>query len=485
MKLPLKPFLFFYSFIVFGFIAIAVFRGHSKPGDIYVDRHGESWRIPSDGAITSVSDWLISSIPRFTRKFSLINPDFDLENDDYLDSSVMYILLFSVLGVLLLLIYILILIFRYCCNCCGGKQLPRRGFSQTVVNSARIGIIVFTFLFEGILIYGYFANTDFHVSLRKVFDVFDQVPTKLEENMTQFISTLPQTTSNSLYNKFRNEFEQDLRFSVRYAKGQSQIMGNLINKFEDARMAVILINLILATVSCSFGIVAGSIYRGCFMIIMVVLNAIACVFFFVSTGIHFAGSKIIYEYCDEISFYIDDSTVENIPMRLQFFVPCVNSPLYPVFEDHYVILAVNSVNEFNDKMVEYYPITNASKAYWFNITDPYYQQISANRTDLNALYAQAKNKSTNLANLESMKQCEFSKNEMRGEKFLFCSYMKDNLDMLMLSQFVGCILIIIITSIGVSAIKKFEWAGNAGLGGIAASAATKKKTKPRAKRRAT
>ena len=64
-----------------------------------------------------------------------------------------------------------------------------------------------------------------------------------------------------------------------------------------------------------------------------------------------------------------------------------------------------------------------------------------------------------------------------------CEYTKDNLDCITVTQLCGCLLVIIITCIGIPAIKKFEWAGNANLGGLNQKrnfAGSKKK--PRAKR---
>jgi hypothetical protein len=68
--------------------------------------------------------------------------------------------------------------------------------------------------------------------------------------------------------------------------------------------------------------------------------------------------------------------------------------------------------------------------------------------------------------LDRNQQCKPSKDAITGENFLFCTYLRDNLDMLTLTQVVGALLLLIITIVGIPAIKKFEWAGNAGLNGV-------------------
>ena len=104
-----------------------------------------------------------------------------------------------------------------------------------------------------------------------------------------------------------------------------------------------------------------------------------------------------------------------------------------------------------------------------------------NNDDLTKLYKNAVNKSTYLIYLESFEQCTYSRNEIKEENFLFCTYMKDSIDMITLTQFIGCILIIIITITGIDAIKKFEWAGNSNLTNVVIGG-KRSKNKPKARR---
>jgi hypothetical protein len=63
--------------------------------------------------------------------------------------------------------------------------------------------------------------------------------------------------------------------------------------------------------------------------------------------------------------------------------------------------------------------------------------------------------------IEKNQQCRTSKETLIGENFLLCTYLRENLEMLTLTQILGGILIIIVTIVGIPAIKKFEWAGKA------------------------
>ena len=452
--------------------------------EVYVDRRGDKWRIPSVGLPTNFANWLINYIPRFTKRFKMISPDFDLENEEYLDSSLMLIFVIGLIGVIFALVFLLIIIFKYGCKFCGGMVLPRKGYSITRINSVRITMIVFTFFFEGMLIFGYFYNSDFHSSMKKLVNEFTKTGPNVEKNMSTFIQSLPEKTSDEIYNQNIDLFKSDLNFSVKYAVTQSNSMNDMMDNFEWIRMLLILVNLILSSVSCSFGIAAGSINRGCIMIVMVVLNSIACIFMFFSLGIHFTGSKIVYEYCSEIDYYIEGSgSTEKIPMRLQYFTPCVNSPVLPFIEDHYVIEAVHNVDLFNEKLISMNKTYSYSPSFWFNVTETIYadEVTKQNNDDLTKLYKNAVNKSTYLIYLESFEQCTYSRNEIKEENFLFCTYMKDSIDMITLTQFIGCILIIIITITGIDAIKKFEWAGNSNLTNVVIGG-KRSKNKPKARR---
>ncbi|OHT14946.1 hypothetical protein TRFO_14592 [Tritrichomonas foetus] len=495
------PLFFFAASVIIGYTATYIQKGSSSLNEVYVDVHGDSWRVPTDGFITQITNKAINAIPRFNYKFQTITPLFDLDNTDYVQSTLLYIVLCGGFGLLFFVIVMLFFIFRYICGCCGGKALPRRGYSQTMINSVRISLIVFSFIFEGILMYGYFANSDLHGSLTKVVGHFSDIGDEIEKDMVLIIEKITEApdTYNHLLNNNKKQMIEDLNFSTRYAVEQTKIMHRFVRKFENLRMALILLNLVLSTVGCAVGIAAGSVMRGCVMIIMVIMNTISTVFFFFSTGAHFAGAKIVYEYCDEISYYISDVHFnERIPMRLQYFIPCVNSPLFSYLNDYFAQTAVTDINALMElyKTADVYA-DNSTMLYcsppmWFNVTDAFYNDLfnriadTSKKFEVLHKYETAKSTSTDLSTLDRERLCTFSKQKMKDESFLMCKYTKDNLDMITMSQAIGCLLVIIIICIGLPAIKKFEWAGNANLGGILNG---KKQTKfmgknPKAKRTA-
>lgn len=470
----------FCASVITGYIAIYVIRGSATLNAVYTDSHGDTYRVPSDGLPTKIMNAAINGIPRFNNKFQIIPPLFDLDNKDYLDSSIMYILLVGAVGLLFFVIVGIFFICRYACGCCGGKVLPKRGYSQTVINSVRISLLIFSFIFEGILIYGYFANTDLHKALHRLVDYFQVIGDRIDTDMNLILEKIDslgdKTSYNYMFDLNKEDFKTDLLFSTHYAIDQTRVMKKFVDKVEMLRMALILLNLILSTVGCAVGIAAGSVMRGFVMVIMVWMNTVSTVFFFFSTGCHFAGAKIIYEYCDEISYYIKDSNYgEQIPMRLQFFIPCVNSPLFAYINDYFAQDAISSIDALRSSIQSSEALTEAlenSPPFWFNITDDYYKGIfgamtsdETNRT-IEKNYEESLKQSIYLQALTNQNQCIFSKNEMKSENFLMCSYTKDNLDMLTLTQAIGCLLVVIITCIGLPAIRKFAWAGANNMGGV-------------------
>jgi hypothetical protein len=95
--------LFFLVFTAAGFIAVYFARGHSSLYAVYVDRYGKRWRVPSNGFVTKVVNKCIEMIPRWSRKFEMIDPDFDLDNETYVHSSMMYIVFCGLIGIFFLL----------------------------------------------------------------------------------------------------------------------------------------------------------------------------------------------------------------------------------------------------------------------------------------------------------------------------------------------------------------------------------------------
>jgi hypothetical protein len=229
---------------------------------------------------------------------------------------------------------------------------------------------------------------------------------------------------------------------------------------------------------------------------MICLNAIASIFIFFSAGTHFAGSKILVEYCDEISFYLDPQNKDVIPMRLQYFTPCVASPVFPYVQEYYIINGVmnceklkDAFNESNLWHDEDATLRNSPPTLW-NVSHTFYAQKigEIDNVTLAAEANDAREKAMYWSSLffilDENQQCKHSKETMSGENFLFCTYLRDNLDMLTLTQVVGAVLILVITGLGIPAIKKFEWAGNANLAGMFNGQRRANLNRARAKRKA-
>jgi hypothetical protein len=207
------------------------------------------------------------------------------------------------------------------------------------------------------------------------------------------------------------------------------------------------------------------------------MKAVAGCFIFFSAGTHFTGAKMVDEFCDDIAFHLGPGADDLLPMRLQFFIPCLSSPVFPFLEDYFVIGAVQRCERLTDVLSstnvwlgEPTPVSE-SVPRWFNVSSPWYAEKIENITD-DTLREYAKLKLTDAVDfastwqlIDNNRHCRFSKAEMHGEQFLFCTYMRVSLDMLTLTQVVGAILLVIITCIGIPAIKKFEYAGFVGFKG--------------------
>jgi len=453
------------SFIVLVFV-ITAYKTKFDPLDIMVDRHGR-WRIPTQGTFTQYANKFIKSFPRWDSQFNNISTVFDMDNSQYISSTVVYILFFGGIGCLFLVFVGLFLIGRYCCDCCGGKNVPRKGYKESSINFYRYGIIIFSFFLEGLLVFGYFANTDLHNSLDALTTSFTNTSDLLTKQFNSLRSSIPENIAGLTLNM--TILMEDLEFSARYASGQSDIMKRFLDGFETTRMVIILANLIGATLGCSLGIAAGSVRKGTPVIIMVSLFAISGALFFFSFGTHFAGSKMISEFCTDIDPYIITGNDDFLPMRLQFFVPCVSSPVYPFIKDHLAYEALIAVDDMKSEATSAScSAITTNPPTWYNVTDSYYKTAvtSCSNSDLTLAYTIALNKSTPMIVLDQSITCRWSKNELRLDSFLLCTYAKDNLDMIMMTQGIGAVLLVLLTILGIPAIKRFKYAGNANLEGV-------------------
>jgi hypothetical protein len=61
--------------------------------------------------------------------------------------------------------------------------------------------------------------------------------------------------------------------------------------------------------------------------------------------------------------------------------------------------------------------------------------------------------------LEDSKSCTASREIMRQQQFLFCTYLRDNLDMLTITQLIGGAVLVMLTWTAVFSINLFRFAG--------------------------
>jgi hypothetical protein len=337
-----------------------------------------------------------------------------------------------------------------------------------------MAMALFSFLLEGCLIYGYFANTDLDISLWTLVERFVNASNKSHEDIQALIQALPDKIGNPVYDENPALFKTDLDFSSRWANDQTRVMESILNRFEGQRMALILLDLILATVGCAIGIASGSISKAWPVWLMVGVNCVATAIIFFSAGAHFAGSKMVFEFCDEIAYYLEDGNTDPIPMRLQYFVPSVRAPVFPYITNYFAVTAVEAVEQLIKKWKESntWSIVKHVQPVSFNVSEPFYaEQVGATtnetvRGELQGLLENAAPFSRFLKAIDVNDQSTHTRSILRDEKFLTCSYLKDNMDMLAAAQVVGAVLLAIVTALGVPAIKQFAYAGKARLGGV-------------------
>jgi hypothetical protein len=377
----------------------------------------------------------------------------------------MYIVLCGAIGIFLFVLVIVALVLRRFCRCLQMKRF----YPSAEIIRTRITLMLLAFLLEGLLLYGYFANTDLHTAIRSLTEDFAGVGTKLSEDFEVLIDNLPPVEGDAtVYNRYSSQLRQDLEFSARYARGQSSAMETYTGTVEGLRMALILTNLILATISVSIGVTVGSIHSEKPLFVMVVCNGISLVLVFFSAGTHFAGSKIISEYCGETEYFLSGVGLgEPLPQRLQFFVPCVDSPVLPYIQDHFVVASAVAIGAVRTAFQTTSIWENVKDALpeWFNVTDEFYtKQIAevrneSQRGELEVQIANARALSRFLVVFEESNTCSTTREIMREHEFLFCTYLRDNLDMLTMTQVLGGVLIAGLTGLGVMSLNLFRYAG--------------------------
>jgi hypothetical protein len=453
-----KKSLFVSTFAIIGIIGLLWYRG-TPFANVFIDSHDKEWRDPNNNTFNFIAEWLIDKIPRVTLSFKKIDTTFDIDNEEYLQSSLLYILFGLFIAIVFAVTSILILVLVHYFGFCGGRTIPRVGYSTFQIDATRGTILVFSFILEGMLIYGYFANSDLDLAMRTLLDRFGQYSDVVQDSFDIIINSLPDNMS-SYYNK--ELFVKDLQYSKRTAKMQNEKTMGLFSSFESYRMVLIILGLIAATIACSVGIAAGAVHRSWPIMVMVIFSIVGAFILVFSFSLHFAGSKILREFCTDTGSYFDERNERFLPQRLQFFIQCVNSPLYSFISDYYIINAMLKTQDFASLL----PASESKIPTYNNISDVYYQQLvkseanPAKRANMQQKLNAAVNFSNSTQVVDRSMTCRWSREMYRNEQYLMCVYTADAIEMLMLSQGIAAFLMIIITFIAMSAIKKFKWAAS-------------------------
>lgn len=356
------------------------------------------------------------------------------------------------LGFALLMVAIIVLLFvlRYVFNKCGGKAPRKKGYAQPELIASRAGVIVFSFILEVCLFYQAFANSDLHSAFKHLSIVFQDESAKMKERHITMINNLPDSLPNPAYSK--ELFKQDLLFSIDYAINENQGFVYAYKNYEWLRQAMIYIILIVASIACTIGVAAGSILRGFLLIIMEIMIVSSGFFLFILFGYHLAITKSLYDYCGDIEGYVAPEAIRPIPTNLQYFFPCITSPLHSYLYDYFGVKAV----EETEKLKAYIP---GQLPIWSNVS--YYNgKVSQLSQAAKEQYEKAKQASISFEAIDESITCRTSIEVLRQNDFLLCRYAYECSLMITVTQGFSIICIVVLSVLSFSSIKKYQWAGN-------------------------
>jgi hypothetical protein len=134
-------------------------------------------------------------------------------------------------------------------------------------------------------------------------------------------------------------------------------------------------------------------------------------------------------------------------MRLQWFIPCGESPLSEILFNYSSVAALNGTNLLNE-------VTGESFV-WSNVTAVDSSNFTAEEKDL---YDDVVKKAKLFGAVDALYQCNWGKARWRENDFLMCSYAVEALDMLTITQAIAWVDIVALVIAGVATLKKFEWA---------------------------
>ena len=169
------------------------------------------------------------------------------------------------------------------------------------------------------------------------------------------------------------------------------------------------------------------------------------------------------EFCTDSGTYVDSRNEQFLPQRLQYFLPCISSPLYSFLSDHYYISAILDTSEFSvelDKWKENHNDVIVYTPTFNNVSSENYSNIVASSNDdkFKKIYNHAVNVSKLALIVDESRTCRWTKEKLRNEQFLMCSFTMDAVERLYLTQAIAGLIMIIIIFCAIGEIKKLKFA---------------------------
>ena len=432
----------------------------------------QEWKIPDDTLFTRISYRVIKTFPKFNIKMKKIDTRFDISNEDYYTYMFLPFLFTFIPGFVISLLFSIFLMLRYCCNKCGGRKIPRNGYSELSFNESRGSIMIFSFLLEAIVIYSIFLTVDYHKAIKYFFDSFQDYESFISRNFSKIIDALPSENDIpglSYYNK--EEFSLDLTYSRTKSLKAAEKLNNFYTQSENKRYAFSLIIHIIELFICGLGIAAGNLHRSLPILIMIILSIISFVVESFFLGLHFDCSIFLSEFCEDVAPYIQNDLAFSeyyFPGRFTDFIPCPQSSFYEILFNYF---SVRILEAFSSPLFisAFSPTIVGSKIpTWDNISYPFYEGIvrGINDPDLTKLYEKAANSSEAATVIDKFLYCREPRERLFEVQVPLCHVGVGRISELTSSTFIILVLLLLMILFGIPALKKFEWTGNVHIGEI-------------------
>jgi hypothetical protein len=268
---------------------------------------------------------------------------------------------------------------------------------------------------------------------------------------------------------------EELKATRGYGQARYDRMRSTMSTIEGLRFFLIIANLIATTVACSLGITAGSIMRPGLLGIMIGMNTGTSVVIILSFAVHVSIGKSLREYCDLTYQYSRSDLIP--PMRVQYFVPCLTSPLYDDLFDHYcrsMLLGREELHTVlkNHNSGMYIPPSML-------LSDPMVEEaIGAMKNDeISGIYANAKSEEEMFKLVDNLYNCRWTKARWQADDFVVCRYGLNAVDMIMIIQALAWVVVVLLIFGSIPSLNKFRWAWKADVFGREGLSVSGKKAK--------